>query len=289
MDNTLLEREQSILDMQAWRGVFKEGVEAGDGEAIVIMEPRDITAVLTPVDAKGLIGSTSRLGPDAFEIVWMPSPAGDLPNAECEAEAWFNRAATPRRRSIVRAGTRTARVFWCEGRALIYCKAPQLHDTLERETVRLERGMKTVWAAIDEDKSLTHAVTPGQQKQQKHVNKMTELVVQMKSGQMRVETALEQLDPTLAEPSKRLYGELAIAAGLYDRAPRLGDPVQFASDHYELANTRLIEAKNATAERTNFLIGHILESLIIVLLLAELTALLYEIQLFYDVSVVVPT
>ena len=28
---------------------------------------------------------------------------------------------------------------------------------------------------------------------------------------------------------------------------------------------------------------------IIVLLLAELTALLYEIQLFYDVSVVVPT
>jgi hypothetical protein len=106
---------------------------------------------------------------------------------------------------------------------------------------------------------------------------------------MRIETALEQLDPTLAEPSKRLYGELAIAAGLYDRAPRLGDPVQFASDHYELANTRLIEAKNATAERTNFLIGHILESLIIVLLLAELTALLYEIQLFYDVSVVVPT
>ena len=248
---------------------------------------------MTPVDAKELVGSTSRLGPDAFEIVWMPSPASDLPNAECEAEAWFNRATTPRRRSIVRAGTRTARVFWCEGRALIYCKAPQLHDTLdgvvrfaltERETVTLERGMKTVWAAIDEDKSLTHAVTPGQQKQQKHVNKMTELVVQMKSGQMRIETALEQLDPTLAEPSKRLYGELAIAAGLYDRAPRLGEPVQFASDHYELANTRLIEAKNSTAERTNFLIGHILESLIIVLLLAELTALLYEIQMFYDFS-----
>ena len=43
MDNTLLEREQSILDMQAWRGVFKEGVEAGDGEAIVIMEPRDLS------------------------------------------------------------------------------------------------------------------------------------------------------------------------------------------------------------------------------------------------------
>jgi hypothetical protein len=77
---------------------------------------------------------------------------------------------------------------------------------------------------------------------------------------------------------------LAIAAGLYDRAPRLGEPVQFASDHYELANTRLIEAKNAATERTNFLIGHTLESLIIVLLLGELAALLYEIHMFYDFS-----
>jgi hypothetical protein len=293
MEDTLLVRDQTILDMQAWRGVFQERADAGDGEAIVIKEPRDVTAVLTPVDAKELVGSTNRLGPDAFEIVWMPSPAGDLPNAEYEAEAWFNRATTPRRRSIVRAGTRTARVFWCEGRGLIYCKAAQLRDTLdgvvrfaltERETVALERGMKSAWAAIEEDKSLTHAVTAGQQKRQKHVNTMTELVVQMKCAQMRVETALEQLDPTLAEPSKRLYGELAMAAGLYDRAPRLSEPVQFASDHYELANTRLIEGKNSATERTNFMIGHILESLIIVLLLAELTALLYEIRMFYDFS-----
>ena len=41
MDNTLLEREQSILDMQAWRGVFQERADAGDGEAIVIKEPRE--------------------------------------------------------------------------------------------------------------------------------------------------------------------------------------------------------------------------------------------------------
>ena len=278
MDNTLLEREQSILDTQAWRGVFQEKADAGDSETIVIREPRDVTAVLTPIDAKQLVGSTSRLGPDALEIVWLPSPAGDLPNAEYEAESWFNRAATPRQRSIVRAGTRTVRVFWCEGRALIYCKAAQLRDALdgvvrfaltERETVTLERGMKMVWAAIDEDKSLTHAVTPGQQKRQKHVNKMTELVVQMKSAQMRIETALEQLDPTLAEPSKRLYSELAMAAGLYNRAPQLCDPVQFASDHYELANTRLIEAK-----------GHMLEITIILLLVGELIVMIYQIQMF---------
>ena len=74
MEDTLLVRDQTILDMQAWRGVFQERADAGDGEAIVIKEPRDVTAVLTPVDAKELVGSTNRLGPDAFEIVWMPSP-----------------------------------------------------------------------------------------------------------------------------------------------------------------------------------------------------------------------
>ncbi len=63
MDNALLEREQSILDMQAWRGVFQARADAGDGEAIVIKEPRDVTAVLTPVDAKELVGSTESPGP----------------------------------------------------------------------------------------------------------------------------------------------------------------------------------------------------------------------------------
>ena len=120
MTDALLEREQPILDTQAWRGVFQQRAEAGDSDTIVIDEPRDVTAVLTPVDAKDLFEGATRLGPDAFEIVWTPSPVGDLPNAEYEAVSWFNRATTLRRRSIVRAGTRTARVFWCDGRALIY-------------------------------------------------------------------------------------------------------------------------------------------------------------------------
>jgi hypothetical protein len=132
MADALLEREQSILDTRAWRGVFQAQADAGDSEAIVIKEPRDVTAVLTPIDAKELVASTTRLGPDAFEIVWTPSPVGDLPNAEYEAESWFNRATTPRRRSIVRAGTRTARVFWSEGRALIYCKTRWTESCVSR-------------------------------------------------------------------------------------------------------------------------------------------------------------
>ena len=43
MEDTLLVRDQTILDMQAWRGVFQERADAGDGEAIVIKEPRDLS------------------------------------------------------------------------------------------------------------------------------------------------------------------------------------------------------------------------------------------------------
>ena len=259
MEDTLLVRDQTILDMQAWRGVFQERADAGDGEAIVIKEPRDVTAVLTPVDAKELVGSTNRLGPDAFEIVWMPSPAGDLPNAEYEVEAWSNRATTPRRRSIVRAGTRTARVFWCEGRGLIYCKAAQLRDTLdgvvrfaltERETVALERGMKSAWAAIEEDKSLTHAVTAGQQtaKARRYDHRAA------CSDEVRSNEGRDR--PRAARPDARRAFQAALrrvgdGGGVVRSAPRLSEPVQFASDYYNWPTPALLKGTRRRSGRTS--------------------------------------
>ena len=104
MVDTLLEREQSILDMRAWRGVFQARAAVGDNEAIVIREPRDVTAVLTPIDAKEVVGTAALLGPDAFEIVWMPSPAGELPT----------RNAKPSHGSIARRRRAGARSFELE-------------------------------------------------------------------------------------------------------------------------------------------------------------------------------
>jgi hypothetical protein len=127
---------------------------------------------------------------------------------------------------------------------------------------------------------LTHAVTGLQDGRQGQVNEMTELLVDMQSAYMRVGIALQQPNSTTAEPSKRLFGELAIASGLYDRAPLLAEPIQFAVDHYELANTRLIEARFARREMVNAWIGHLLETCIILLLIGELAALIYEITVF---------
>ena len=42
--------------------------------------------------------------------------------------------------------------------------------------------------------------------------------------------------------------------------------IQFALDQYELANTRLIEAKQAYKERVNAVVGYVFEAAIIALL-----------------------
>ena len=111
----------------------------------------------------------------------------------------------------------------------------------KKKRVALEATMKSAWASIEADADLTHAVTRRDQKRQRHVNEMTEIATRMKMAWLRVSRSIEQLDPALADPSKRLFAELVSAASLYDRMEMLDDPVQFALDHYEISNARLIE------------------------------------------------
>ena len=73
---------------------------------------------------------------------------------------------------------------------------------------------------------------------------MTEIVTRMKADWLRIANSLEQLDPTLAEASKRVFAELVNGAALYDRMEMLEAPIEFAMNQYELANTRLIEANS---------------------------------------------
>ena len=137
----------------------------------------------------------------------------------------------------------------------------------ERQTRALERQMTEMWSTINEHKSLVHAVKPRHQRFQNTVNTMTERATLMMAASLRLATALEQLDPALHGPSKRLYAELVLQGGLYDRLEMLEDPIEFAMDHYELANSRLIEAKTLITEIR-------IEALICVLLASELISFL---------------
>ena len=250
-----------------------------DLRSVVIKEPRNAHAVLTPVDVEEALASGRTDSGGSLTIVWMPPGVNTPPSIEHDVEAWMRDGASSERQTPVRATIRTVRVIWHDSRALIYTSAEQLQDAIDavvrftvadRETTALELAIDSTWASLDANAPLTHAVTSRQQKQQQHVNELTELATRMQIVYLRVSKALEQLDPALSESSKRLYSELASAAVLWDRLDPLDEPIQFTLDQYELANTRLIEAKNAAMDHSHAMIGHVLEVGIIVLLICQI-------------------
>jgi chromosome segregation ATPase len=138
-----------------------------------------------------------------------------------------------------------------------------------RQTAALEARMAATWPEIKAHTPLTHAVTRQQQRLQPQVSALTEQATEMKAMHLRLQNALEQLDATLSGTSKRMFAELVEAAALHERTEMLEDPIQFALDHYELANWRLTEI--GAARR-----GHVLEVLIVVILLADFGVRLLE-------------
>lgn len=288
MQSALTQQEQKTVVAQAWRVFFDDGREAAQPSAIAIREPRVVSAIVTPIDVRQTLALQAPADDGSLDIVWMPPGANEQSSIERDVEAWIDNGATPLRRAPIRAGIRTIRVFWHDARVLLYANAEQLEDALdaivrftvvEREAAALEAAMNSIWSTIDADAPLTHAGAGRQQKRQQHVNEMTEIATRMKIIRLRVETALEQLDTRLAESSKRLYSELTLAAALHDRLEKLDEPVQFALDHYELANNRLIDAKAASRDRAHALTGHVLEVAVVLLLLAELVATIYQLRI----------
>jgi hypothetical protein len=268
---------EPTIHAQAWRVEFVEDpvVRADAVDKIEIAEPRKVTAVLAPLDASIALSRAEPETAGGLTVVWLP-PGVKTPAAiERDADEWIRAGGARRKEANVRADVRTVRVLWDEGRALIYASAGDIrfaHDAairftlVQREAMALEGRMKSAWASIENDFALTHSVSRRQQKRQRHVNEMTEIATRMRADWLRIANSLEQLDPTLAEASKRVFAELVSGAALYDRMEMLEDPIEFAMDQYELANTRLIEANLARKERMNAVVGHLFEVAIIALL-----------------------
>lgn len=268
---------EPTIHAHAWRVEFVEDpiVRADGVELIEIAEPRKVTAVLAPLDTSIALSRAEPETVGGLTVVWLPPGVKTPATIEREADEWIRAGGARRKEVNVRADVRTVRVLWDETRALIYASPGDIHFALDatcrfslvqREAVALEATMKLAWASIEADSALTHSVTRRQQRRQRHVNEMTETATRMKVAWLRITNSLEQLDSTLAEASKRLFAELISGAALYDRLEMLEDPIQFALDQYELANTRLIEAKLAYKERVNAVVGYVFEAAIIALL-----------------------
>ena len=263
---------------QAWRVEFVEDliIRADGVELIEIAEPRKVTAILAPLDMSIALSRAEPETAGELTVVWLSPGAKTPARIERDADEWVRAGGARRKEVNVRADVRTVRILWGESRALIYASpgvdircaldATSRFSLVQREALALEATMKSAWASIEADSALTHSVTRRQQRRQRHVNEMTEIATRMKVAWLRITNSLEQLDPTLAEFSKRLFAELVSSAALYDRLEMLEDPIQFALDQYELANTRLIEANQAYKERFNAVVGYVFEAAIIALL-----------------------
>jgi hypothetical protein len=246
---------ETAIQPQAWRIEFAEGSEAlPDGvETLEIAEPRNVTALLTPLALSVALQQTAPQTDGAVTV-----------------------AGEKRKDAMVRADVRTVRVVWDESRAVIYASQRDIRSALDaiarfsivqKEALALEAAVKAEWASIEANVDLTHAVTRRDQRRQRHLNEITESAARRKIAWLRVSRSIEQLDPTLAEPSKRLFAELVSGASLYDRMEMLDDPIQYALDQYELANARLTEASHARNEIVLSIIGYVV---IILLLDAQL-------------------
>jgi hypothetical protein len=262
--------DRAVPQAQAWRISYLAAAPERQAPLAVIKEPSAVVAVASPIELAAAM--TMPVGPpgNSLLVVWVPStvtPAADLDSA---LQAWIRRDLAPNR-SPVQASIKTVRVICSDMRSIIYAVPEHLSEAMDavarfalaaRQTADLEAKMAATWPDIKAHTPLTHAVTRKQQRLQTEVNAMTERVTEMKAMHLRLQIALEQLDPTLSGTSKRMYADLADAAALHDRLEMIEDPIQFALDHYELANSRLTDT--AAAQK-----GLILEALIVVVLLAD--------------------
>lgn len=263
------------VEAKSWRVQFKLNPTVVDERSVAIHEPRNIFARYTPADIRTPPATVTDDGGRSLAVLWMPP--GASPDLETSWIADIPAASTASNR-VVRAGLRTARVVWTDTRAIIYAAAEQLDEALdavarftvvERDTRVLEAKMASLWPCIDRDTRLTHTVRQRDQWLRKgKVNRLTDNVTQMSSAALRLEASLEQLDPGLQSNSKRLFAELALQAELEDRLELLGEPIDFAVEHYELINSRMIEAKQASSSLT-------VEVAILVALLGDLAFIAY--------------
>jgi len=263
------------ISARAWIITFEEGRDPPDFGSIILTQPRNLIAVMTEIETEQILTSIASETPGALTIVGLPLGVNDPKNIERDAESWMRDAAG----QTVRAGVRTVRVFCAQDRALIYAASDHIHSVIDavvrftvaqRETIELEKAMNAAWSSIDADVPLTRSATRHRQAYQKHLDEMNERAARMKAKHLRICRALEQLDTDSDELSRRVFSELVLAGALYERVEELEDPIEFALDQYEIANTKLFEEKNAAKEQRTAMIGHFLEAGIIVLLLLQL-------------------
>jgi hypothetical protein len=243
-------------EVQAWQVTFRRVGERGAGKPRLIKQPAPTHAWTEQVDAAATLDAESARSQDSgLTIVFVPTHASSTAFEE-RMQNWVSGGAGADKQ-VIRATIRTVRVAWTPARVVIHAPLDQFDDAFDavlrfsvvkRDVDRLEEQLPEMWADLDTDVPLSHSLRLFDLMTQKRVNQRTERVTRMNSSMLRLQSSLEQLDVTLANASTRMFDELADQGDLFERLEMLEDPIEFGMDHYELVNTRLLEARNGYIE-----------------------------------------
>lgn len=253
---------EPVVTGRAWRVRFWAPTSEGDFERVVADAPRPLVAERVEFGVEqALAASPAEKDASDLAIIWMPPGVNAV---EARAERWISEQ--PR---MLRASISTIRALWSNNRAVLFCGSELFEagydaiirfTAVAREADGLEKQVASSWRSINEHRRLAHS--PSSSAPRKAVNAATEQSIETEMSLMSAEMSLEQLDPKLDATSKRLFGELVLAANLHDRLEMLTGPIEFASAHYENVCSRLIDAETTRK-------GLWLEALIALLLLVN--------------------
>jgi hypothetical protein len=239
-------------EAQAWRVAFAPKPPEGVTPLVVVREPVDAVAIANSIDVASVLSGSGE-DHDGLEIVWLPPNARGSLEIEKRADAWSAPPVGPPQ-PLIRASLRSTRVIWTNARAVIATAADQLADAIdavvrftatERALRAIERSTAEAWAEADRQRVLTVAATRKPTGFRRRLVALTEQASRIRSAHLRLQIAVEQLDLELSTGSKRLYAELALQANLHDRIEMREGPIEFINYHCELANSRLIEARDS--------------------------------------------
>jgi len=222
--------------------------------------------------------ATPSASADDVTFVFLPAGAVTPYEVQKQVESWM--ASRPGEYGgAIEIQFRSERLIWRRRRAVCF-GAPQSVDEVlatvshfsfcERELSRIEEKVEATWATLQNDTHLTDTLRARDLKFRAHVDAMMRTVTAMRTGYVRIQTALESPAIELSGLSRRLFAELAVQANVVDRLRLLDDSVEVIQDFYRLVHERLSEFR--------YYFGEIRSSILIIFVLVlELMITIYGI------------
>lgn len=241
--------------------------------AYAISEPVSFDALPPPSDASEPV--------DILYFVFLPGGSAVPYDMQQKAAEWMAKPPVSGAVPTVEAVIRSDRVLWRPGRAMLQGAADRRDECLagivhfafyEAELRKLENELDEDWPGLELDLKLTAEVRGDELSQWPRVNEMTRRAGARRIRHSSLERRLEKPSLSLPPPAQRIVSEFILQTETADRLKTADERIEVMEELYATANDRLSEFSYFRRELRA-------EIWVIVLLVAEVILMIYEIAL----------